>query len=180
MDPNSKIGEVLEKGQQITDTAVSDVATSVKGQIIGEKKPVANQTQQISPQPQNTPQANTDEASVVPQAEQEWTKEVVQDFYSQSDQVTQTTPAQSAANDEANLAKTREELKQYQNLHKEVYYDPLFAYENKKPEPSKAEEAEEEKQVKMQELAQKQAKKDQDIAVQRAQTTVEVNRGVSG
>lgn len=183
IDPNSQVGEILEKGQKVTDTAVSDVTTSLKGQILGDKKP-ANQAQNTSQNAQPLPQAQIPSQDVNTASEamaaQESTKEVVSNFYSLSDQTTQQTPSQSAAEDQANLVKTREELKQYQDLHKEVYYNPLFAYENKKEEKSKAQEIEEEKQVKMQELAQTQAKKDQDIAVQRAQTTVEVNRGVSG
>ena len=187
IDPNSQIGEILEKGQKVTDTAISDVATSVKGQIIGEKNP-AGQTQNISQITQPPPQAqipsqDTNTASEA-MAAAEQTREVVADFYSQSDQVVQAAPSQSSAADEANLAKTREELKKqqelYQSLHKQVYYDPLFAYENKREEKSKAQEIEEEKQVKMQELAQTQAKKDKDLAVRKAQTTVEINRGVSG
>ena len=181
IDPNSQIGEILEKGQKVTDTAISDVATSVKGQIIGEKKP-ATQTQNTSQIAQPPAQVQSQDVNTASEAmaAAEQTKEVVADFYSQSDQVVNTAPAQSAATDEANLAKTREELKKHQDLHRQTYYDPLFAYENKKPEASIAEEAEEEKQVKMEELATKQAKKDKDIAVQRDQRTVEINRGVSG
>ncbi|PIR80419.1 MAG: hypothetical protein COU25_00215 [Candidatus Levybacteria bacterium CG10_big_fil_rev_8_21_14_0_10_35_13] len=181
MDPNSKVGEILEKGQQITDTAVSDVATSVKGQIIGEKKPVAasQNTASVaaSPAVQNAPQealVNTDAGS------NERTREVVSDFYSPSGGVVVPAPSVSAQNEEAQLAKTREELKRYQNQHNETYYDPLISYEQKKPELTKADEAEKDQQVKMQELAQKQAKKDEDQAVKKAQTTVEVNRGVAG
>ena len=185
IDPNSQIGEILEKGQKVTDTAISDVATSVKGQIIGEKKP-ATQTQNTSQIAQPPAQVQSQDVNTASEAmaAAEQTREVVADFYSQSDQVVQAAPSQSSAADEANLAKTREELKKqqelYQSLHKQVYYDPLFAYENKREEKSKAQEIEEEKQVKMQELAQTQAKKDKDLAVRKAQTTVEINRGVSG
>lgn len=189
IDPNSKIGEILEKGQSVADTTISDVSSTVKGQVIGDKKPVsqATQAQSQAPSQQALSQQNTvGESAQVTQADHDRTKEVVNDFYSLSDDIHSQSQAQltSAANDEQQLAQTRAELKQQQQLaqdqHKEVYYDPLFAYEHKKPEPSKAEVAEEERKVKMEELASTQAKKDKDLAVQRAQTTIEINRGVSG
>ena len=74
-------------------------------------------------------------------------------------------------------------------LHKEGYYDPLIAYENKKPgeeagedegAAKRVEEQEKEEEQKKMELEEKKAKDDQDIATARAQTKTEANRGAMG
>lgn len=154
IDPNSVVGELLEKGQNTTKAQVGDIANRLKGQIIGdEKKP-----SQTSVQDRN-PQADALAA--------EQTQEMVKDLYSPS---TQKTPVASVQNDAVQLANVR---KQLQSMHQSTYVDPLFSYENKKREPTKAEEKEQDERQKMQELAVVQEKKNKDSALQMKQRSIE-------
>lgn len=152
--PGGLVGELLEKGQKSASLAASDVAKSVQDQI---------------QQPQ--------EASPTINEDNERTKEMVQDFYAPSDD-TQNRVGDPNALDQQKLAKVRQKL--YQELHNDVYYKPLFAYESKQQVERPAEVAEQEEQQKMQELEVKQVKKSQDLAVLRKQTAVEANRGTVG
>lgn len=171
MDPNSALGELLEKNQNIVKATVSDVTNSFKGQVLGDKK-VSQSSQQLSPQIQQPASGEPFQNST------DYTREVVGDFYAPSENIAQSSQsAQSFQNDQANLTKIRQEL---QSLHNEVYYKPLFAYEEKKPEKRLADKIEEEDQAKMMDLQQKEAEKTPPIALQRAQTSTEINRGVSG
>ena len=178
MDNNSAFGQLLEKGQSTATNTFSDVTNSLKSQVFGDQN---TQTQQpaLNTIPNNQPEVSNQQL----QDSQDQTRDMVRDFYAPGDDaaIGQSIPL---PNDEERLAKTRQELQvqkqKYNDLHREVYYDPLFAYEQKKPEPTKAEEQEEEKQDKMQELAQSQAKKDQDIALQRQQTKTETSPGTIG
>ena len=186
MDKNSIIGEVLEKGQNAVANTMSNTATNTASDIsqtvseqLGFKSKTSqtqnvNQTQAFSNQ-QNLPQN--------PQAEvSDNTREIVDDFYSPSDNTnsnsssnnSQNTTLSSEPQIQAKLAKVRQEL------HKEVYYDPLIAYEQKKQEPTKAEVMEQAESQKMQELAISQQKQNADIATTRAKIAVEANRGVAG
>lgn len=171
MDPNSQVGELFEKGQNATTSTISDVANALKGQILGDKK--------STPSSQNsTSQSQQPVSSESVQNSTDRTKEVVGDFYAPSESVSQQTQnSQSLQNDQANLVKIRQEL---QSLHNEVYYKPLFAYEEKKSEKRVADRIEEDDQKKMIELQEKEAKKTPPLSVQRAQTSTEINRGVSG
>lgn len=166
MDPNSQIGELFEKGQNATQSTVSDVANALKGQVLGDKKP--------TPSSQNsTSQSQQPVSSESVQNSTDHTKEVVGDFYAPSENtLRQAQNSQSLQNDQANLVKIRQEL---QSLHNEVYYKPLFAYENKKQQEEErpADKAEKQKMEDLKEEQEKRAKGDQDIAVQRAQKGVE-------
>lgn len=178
MDNNSAFGQLLEKSQNTTTNTISSVAKSLKHQVLGDFDDEEPQIQQstASSVPNNQPEVYSQEA-------QEQTRDIVKDFYAPSDDLTPNSNITSQ-NDQEKLANTRQELQaqkqKYSDLHREVYYDPLFAYEQKKEEPTKAEEQEEEKQNKMQELAQTQAKKDQDINLQRQQTKTETSPGTIG
>ena len=168
MDPNSAVGELLEKGQNTTTTTISDVTNALKGQVLGSKK--------VSRFSQNSvPQVKQPISSESAQSSNDHTKEVVSDFYAPSESIPQS--SESFQSNQANLAKIRQEL---QSLHTQVYYKPLFAYEEKKPEKRVAEKIEQEDWQKMQELEQKQKEKVPPLSVQRAQTSTEINRGVSG
>ena len=178
MDPNNVIGELLEKGQNITTnavkTTVSDVVGSVSDQIglkieANQQAPQAqNQIQQQ--QPAETAQ-NSDE-------ENQRTKDMVRDFYSPSNDQTQN--AQTAAvTEEQQLAKVRQKL--YQELHNDVYYQPLISYEQKQQQVvSKTDQLENQKHQEMQELQQKEADKPPPLAVQRAQAHTELTPGIAG
>ncbi len=152
IDPNNQLGEIIEKGQNTTTAQVSDVAQRLKGQVLGGDK--------------KDPQVNQDKQS--PEAiSNDRTNEMIKDLYSPSES---SVPVASVQADAQKLSNIR---KQLQELHMQTYAGPLFDYERKKPEPTKAEEKEQEEKGKLQELAQKQAKKDNDIAVMRAKTSIE-------
>lgn len=172
MDKNGNLGQILEQGKSGVTSTVTDVSQSVKNQLIGEESSPDNSTQTQNPN-QNLPQSLESP---------DMTKEVVKDFYAPSQDLPNT--ASEAQNDSDKLAKVRRDLQEQKQLgyelHKSTYYDPLFAYEQKKPEPTKAQEQEEDKREKMQELAIKQKKKNDDISIQIAQTKTEANPGVMG
>ena len=183
MDKNGMFGELLEQGQQTVQntvkTAVSDVAGTVAGQI-----GVQNKTNNVhQPQDQSQQhQAPQSAENVIPQASSSpETMELVQEFYAPSGDVkAPINPAKEQAETQARLAQLRQEL------HSGEYYEPLIAYETKKPgqgEEGVAEKIEreekEEEQGKMV-LEEKKAKQDQDIATSRAQRAVESNRGAAG
>ncbi|MGA2911823.1 MAG: hypothetical protein ABSE17_04320 [Candidatus Levyibacteriota bacterium] len=184
MDKNGMFGEMLEKGQQTVGntvkSAVSDVAGSVAGQVgIKNEKNSGQQKPQVQ-QPTQPPAEN----SAAQAASSQETMELVKEFYAPSDDVQATT----AKNSQQEQVETQAKLtKLRQELHQETYYEPLIAYEKKKPgqqeEEGAAERVEkqekEEKQKKM-ELEQKKAKEEQDIATNRAQRATEANRGVAG
>jgi hypothetical protein len=185
MDKNGMFGELLEQGQQVVQntvkSAVSDVVSTVGGQI-----GIQNETNTSQQKPQNQqqgqPQVQVPSENVTAQAESSpETKELVKEFYApSSDAQASVNPAQEQAETQAKLAKLRQEL------HSGEYYEPLIAYETKKPgqgEEATAEKLEREEKEEEQEemvLEQKKAKDDQDIATTRAQTAIESNRGAAG
>lgn len=173
MDPIGDIGQILEQGQQaavntVQQTAknsVSDVSSSVKTQITGNNEGIAGKPQALG-------------QSSLPLENGDFAKEMVSDFYSPSSQNTQAVQeSQEQAQTNEKLSKVRQELK---SLHMEVYYNPLIAYENKKPEERPAESVERQKMEDLKELQLKEQQKAPPIAVKMAQTTTEVNRGVAG
>ena len=182
-------GEMLEKGQQTVQntvkSAVSDVAGSVAGQV-GVKPEASPDAQGKAQQAQNQNPAQTStsaEPSVPQAASTPETKELVKEYYAPSSDL----PADPAGVKQQEQAETQQKLaKLRQELHQSTYYDPLIAYETKKPgqgEEAVAEKVEreekEDEQEKM-ELEQKKAKATQDIATSRAQRATEANRGVAG
>lgn len=86
-----------------------------------------------------------------------------------------------------NPEKTPEEIQKIQQLqqqlHKDTYYDPTFNPERRQQEEEVEEQKkeQEEEQKKMGELEEKKEKEeDKKVALQRSQTKIEANRGVSG
>jgi hypothetical protein len=188
MDKNGMFGELLEQGQQVMQntvkSAVSDVAGAAAGQI-GIKNEKNSSQQKVQSQVQNQTQAQPQQPTenVAAQAESSpETLDLVKEFYAPSDdvQAVQANPVQEQAQTQAKLAKLRQEL------HQTEYYEPLIAYETKKPgqgEEATSEKLEREEKEEEQEkmvLEEKKAKEDQDIATTRAKTAVEANRGVAG
>ena len=180
-------GEMLEKGQQVVQntakSAVSDVTGSVSSQlgVKQEASPDVKGQGQSQTQAQIPPSAEP----VIPQAASSAeTKELVKEFYAPSDD----TPSVSPQDKQKAQMETQQKLaKLRQELHQTEYYEPLIAYEKKKPgqeeEEGAAERVEkqekEEEQKKMQ-LEEKKVKETQDLATSRAQRTTEANRGVAG
>lgn len=178
MNPNDVLGELIEKGQTAASnaakSAVSDISDSVSGQIGLKNEPTAKAQTQVQGQPQD--QAGQQGETV--QVQTERTREMVREFYSPSSDLSQTNP-QKAATEDQQLAAVRQKL--YQEQHNETYYNPLFAYEhNLNKTESKVEELEREDKEKMMDLQQKEADKPPPLAVQRAQTHIEVNPGIAG
>lgn len=180
MDKPQIVGELIEKGQKTTSNTVSDIADTFAEQI-GVTPKSASAQNQTSNQPQTSQDQTSSSGNQQGAEVSEATKEIVEDFYAPSDnsQNTSSNPSSDSSEPQvqAQLAKVRQELLQQ---HKSEYYDPLFAYENKKPEPTKAQVMEQEEKMKMQELQISQQKKNEDIATTRAQIAVEANRGVAG
>lgn len=177
--PNINLGELIEKGQNAATNAakstVSDISDSVSGQIGLKNEPTtANAQTQVQGQPQDQAGQQGETAQV----QTERTREMVRDFYSPSNDLAQNNP-QKTVTEEQQLAQVRQKL--YQEQHNETYYNPLFAYEhNLNKTESKVEELEREDKEKMMELQQKEADKPPPLAVQRAQTHIEVNPGIAG
>jgi hypothetical protein len=188
MDKMGVFGEMLEKGQQTVQStakaAVSDVTNTVAGQIgvKPEASPDAQGKTQVRPQNQTQALPKT-EPTVLQAASSSETLDLVKEFYAPSDDVqapnAARNPQQEQAETQAKLAKLRQEL------HQSTYYDPLIAYETKKPQEEEAvaekvEREEKEEDREKIELQQKKAKDTQDIATSRAQRATEANRGVAG
>ncbi|MBI3984518.1 MAG: hypothetical protein HY344_01055 [Candidatus Levybacteria bacterium] len=173
MDKVSPIGELLEKGQSNLTQTVTDVTNSVKSQVIGDQKDPLSQAPRISlgdgPVPVEDPQISAQR-----------TKAVVSDFYAPSSETVQAPPQTNEGTDEQKLTKVRQELlteqEKHQALHEEVYYNPLFAYEQRKgqQEERPAETAQRQQMEDLQKKHEQKAKTDADIATQRAQHHVEI------
>jgi hypothetical protein len=179
MDKNGMFGELLEQGQQTVQNTVKSTVSTVAGQIgVQNKTNNVHQPQDQSQQPQAL---QSSESANVEAASTPETMDLVKEFYApSSDAQASVNPAQEQAETQAKLAQLRQEL------HSAEYYEPLIAYETKKPgqgEEATAEKLEREEQEEEQEemvLEQKKAKDDQDIATIRAQTAIESNRGAAG
>jgi len=176
MDKNGQIGELLEKGQTTVTNTVQDAANVVKTQILGDEKPL----QQKAPAAQPQGELPREQADI-----QDYTREAVSNFYSPSEG--SPSLSQASETDDQKLAKIRQELdgekQKHRELHEEVYYKPLISYEQRQAsqqEERPAETADREKQHDLQAHIEKQEKKDQDIATQRAQRQVEIKGDISG
>lgn len=168
--------QILEQGKSTVANAVkstvSDISGSVSSQVGLKSEPIVQNQSQTALQDQ----VNQGESA---QIQTQRTKEMVEDFYSPSDTTISANQQANAQAEEQQLAAVRQKL--YQELHNEVYYNPLFAYEhNLNKTESKAEELERQKQQEMQALEQKEADKPPPLAVTRAQTHTEANPGVAG
>jgi hypothetical protein len=191
MDKMGMFGEMLEKGQQTVQntvkSAVSDVAGSVGNQL--GVKPEASPDKgkgQTQNQNQNQTQVQappSGEPSLPQAASSPETIDLVKEFYAPSDDNQKAAPVdkqKSEMETQQKLAKLRQEL------HRGEYYEPLIAYETKKPQEKeegvaeKVEREEKEEEQKKMQLEEKKAKEDRDIATTRAKTAVEANRGVAG
>jgi hypothetical protein len=190
MDKMGMFGEMLEKGQQTVQNTVkstaSDVAGSVSSQlgVKQEASPDAQAKTQTQVQGQTQNQAQPPTENVVPQAASSTeTKELVKEFYASSDDA----PPVSLQDKQKAQTEAQQKLaKLRQELHQGTYYDPLIAYETKKPQDEeegaaeRVEKQEKEEEQKKMQLEEKKAKETQDIATSRAQRTTEANRGVAG
>ena len=179
MDKNSVFGEVLEKGQNAVGNTASNVATNTVSdlsQTVAEQLGIKPKSQTYQGQ---VPQVSVSDNIDLGAQSSEATKEIVEDFYSPSDITSNNTSESSNPQFQIQekLAKVRRELLQQHNTE---YYDPLIAYEQKRPEPTKADVIEQEEAQKMQALALEQQQGSSDIATTRAQNAVESNRGVAG
>jgi hypothetical protein len=174
MNPNDVLGELIEKGQNATTnavkTTVSDTANSVSGQI-----GIKNET---NTQAQNPTQVAANQAGeqTLPnqqvKANNEFAKEMVEDFYAPSLEVSTGIKPKNQEEYETQ----QKLLKIRQDLHNEAYYNPLFAYEHKKEEKP-AETVERQEQQKMQDLAQAEDKKLPPLDVRMKQIHVEAIPG---
>jgi hypothetical protein len=185
MDKNGMFGELLEQGQQVVQntvkSAVSDVAGTVAGQA-GIKNETNNSGNKTQTQVKNQTQAPT-ESSTLQAASTSETMDLVKEFYAPSEGITPVSPDDKQQEQQITQQKL-EKLRQ--ELHSGEYYQPLIAYETKKPgeeeegAAQRVEKQEKEEEQKKMELEEKKAKGDQDIATNRAQRAVESNRGVAG
>jgi hypothetical protein len=180
MDPVQSVGELIEQGQNSTANTVKAGVTDVKKTVqdqVGLKNETSSQAstsvQNQAQQPQESLQVSSDN--------NDRTKEVVRDFYSPSDDnMQQPTPQkQEQLDTDQRLSQVRQRL--YQEQHNEVYYQPLISYEhNQQRVESTSEKLENEKRQEMQDLQVKQANSPPPLAVTRAQTSTEINRGIAG
>ncbi len=163
MDKNSTIGALFEQGKTVLDDSATNVVDTTKKQIMG------NQTAANS--------SNFQGENVKAQLSEE-SREIVEDFYSPSRQTSQiSSPADDPSKQ---LESVRAELMRLQrSLHQTEYYDPLFAYENKKKQEEAAVEDQEEEKNKMDELSLAEKKK-QDLAKFRAERSTEIKGGPAG
>ncbi len=164
-------GELLEKGKQTASDAVrttaSDISTSISDQV-----GITNETNSSS-QNQNTNQGEPQQQTL---GENQRTKEMVQDFYSPSEDYSGGVQTQTQT-DEQKLIDIRKKI--HQERHNEVYYQQLISYEQTKPEERPAEKIERQQ---MEELQLKEEKKQTELpnALQRIQTHTERSPGMSG
>jgi hypothetical protein len=182
---------MLEKGQHTAanavKSAVSDVAGSVAGQIGVKTEASPDNQGGVQNQGQTNAQNQTQkptETSQVRAASTEETKQFVKEFYAPSVELPEETIQQAQQKDQLETQQKLANLRQ--ELHKKGYYEPLIAYETKKPQEEeentseKLEREEKEEEQKKMELEEKKAQEKQDLAKTRAQTKVEANRGVAG
>jgi hypothetical protein len=121
IDPNGVVGELLEQGQQVTKAQASDLANRLKGQVVGGNVNQAAQSHQAPISQDMSSSVSEDELAA------QRTKEMVNDFYSPSEPT-----ATATVNPNADAEKLSDVRRQLQQMHRSTYYDPLFAYENKK------------------------------------------------
>ncbi len=161
MNTNSVVGEILETGV----SAVKQTGKTVAGAVSDTGKAAASQITRRSKD----------------------TQDIVKSLYAQSDQDTDQSPIkssnQNAQQSEDNTPeaidkkKKLEELRQ--ELHNEVYYDPLVNPPKSKEEERPAEKVEREEMEEIQDLQKKEKEKPPPL-VQRTQQRVEKFPGASG
>lgn len=176
MNPNDVLGELIEKGQNVTTNAVkstvSDISDSVSGQI-GVKNEVNVKAQTQS---QSQPQDQIQQQGESSQVQTERTKEMVRDFYSPSDDLSYN--AQTAtATEEQQLASVRQKL--HQEQHNEVYFNAILNADAPKQQEERPAEKMEREKIEDLQIEQKKKQNELPIAVQRAQTH-EMTPGIAG
>jgi hypothetical protein len=171
MNPNDVFGEALEKGQN----AVQQIGKIASDSTVSAAKTATNQISGNSDGQDLPTEANTPvQDNQLVASEKLETKEMIKDIYAQSNPSEAVKPVeQTQAEDKAKIAKLR------QQLHSEVYYEPLVNPQ-KPQEERPAEKVEREKMEDLQD-AQKKQEKQKPIAVSNAQTAAETrNMGGSG
>ncbi len=160
MNSDDVFGEVLEKGQQAvkqTTNVVSDAAKMAADQIAGQKDTAGDQ-------------ASNDSSTDIQAA-----KDMVKDFYAPSN------PGQAPVSKDLVAQEDASKLAQVkQQLHNEVYYDPLVNRPKKQEEEERPAERVERQEMEDLQAEQKKQKEKPDFAMQRAQRQAEVKGGVSG
>ncbi len=175
MNKQGLFGEILEKGQ----ATVSDTARAVKDQLTGFGKAAKNQVvpnQESNQKPDTTNQAVSETND---STNKKYTKDMVKHLYGVDD--SQKKDENQKLRKEVSSTKTEDEKKIQElkkRLHSEYYQKLIHPPKPKEERP--AEKQEREKKQEMQDLEQKDAKKPPPLAVRKAQTSVEINRGVSG
>lgn len=158
MSDNSGIlGEILEQGV----TTVKQAGQQIKQVPVGVAKGAAGQVKGQAP------------LGEVDKSKDE-TQQLVKDIYKPEDVKGPAEIAQSKANDEAKLKKTRAKLAAHQRYFQEEFNRP------KPVEEKKADELERKKEQEMVDLQQKEKKKPPPLAVQRAAQKTEKYPGASG
>ena len=179
--PNIQLGELIEKSQtQAVNTvksAVSDTTNSVSGQL-GIKN---NVNSSALPQNQNqTPQVS-EQAQTSSQDRQgnEFTKEMVKDFYAPSVSTSQfALEDEEKVQTEQKLQAVRQKL--FQERHNEVYFNAVLNADAPKQQEERPAEKVERQQMEDLQLEQDKKQNELPIAVVRGQTHTEITPGVAG
>ncbi len=171
-----EIGEEIEQGAvQHGKAAVQTAVTQVTGKSPSQKQPAGAQTQ--NPHLPSMPDSGTNEAAqaAAQVADQQATKNFVNELYAPSDKSDKKIPAEMQTLAAAgNSQKTPEELQKIEalksRLHQEMYYEPTFNRPQQQEErQGEVREKEEEERVKqLEELKEKQKKEAPPMAVQQA------------
>ena len=180
--PNIQLGELIEKSQtQATNavkSAVSDTTNSVSGQL-GIKNNVnpsplsqnQNQTPQVSEQAQTSSQD-------APESN-EFTKEMVKDFYAPSVSTPQyALGEEERVQTEQKLQAVRQKL--FQERHNEVYFNAVLNADAPKQQEERPAERVERQQMEDLQLEKNKKQGELPIAVVRGQTHTEITPGVAG
>ncbi len=180
MDKNSAFGELMEKGQQtVSDTtkkAVSDVADSVAGQLGIKNGTNSNNSQNPQPQVSSPKPGDISQNVSESMAADETAEEMVRDLYAPSESF----PSAPSSEEQERMETAQKLVALRKQLHDEIYYNPLVSPQKPEEEERPAERVERQEKEEMQDLQEKDASKPPPLAVQRAQTTIEINRGVAG
>lgn len=177
MDKAGVFGEILEQGQSLTDKTGKAVKKQIADTAKAAVSQVAGSGTQADQPGQNQP----------PTADKNFVKDLYgikdkkQPKSSQLKPPSQTSESSSEeVQDQKKIEEQQKLAKLRQELHQTTYYEPLINPKKEKPEERPAEKVEQEKQEEQFELQQKEKEKPAPLAVKRAQTSTEINRGVSG
>lgn len=173
----SALEQGVSTAKQTVGNQVQKTGQSVVTQVTGQTSTPSDTTGKSDAQPHEAPQTadQFNETGDAKQAQQNQQNPQVDPV--QAAQVEQ----QKEQENQEKLAETRKKLQAHQQRHDAVYFDPTF---NKRPQEQSVQdklqqEEQQEEQKKMADLEEKK-KKDEPIALQRAKTSAESNRGASG